>query len=325
MNDSGYEIMPDEFLPSYELRLRLINGEIQNISSLAPFSSLDCRFWYAVPLIIKKESFFKNIADSTLRKLILKHTYSQEFAAYNDVYFLPRIISLLKGKNAPKLHQRSNMHAKRFSIKFCKLCFIAQIREFGFAWFRLPWLNKKEICDVHLIPLELISCTKCMRSITGLNALISALRGTCLQCSHPLYTDSFDSTEYKMCTPDRYYSPPIALCFELELKKLFRQLQKRGDKKLKKSKTINGLSSLERKALLFNFFPYKTRSYSDSFSYMEILHLMFSGEQEKLLGSFNNLWTKRNVTFNSVNIVQETIVGVNSNCDTCKFQRGCIY
>lgn len=317
--------MPDEFLPSFELRLRMINGDTQNISSLEPFSSSDCRFWYVLPLTRKKDLFFTNTDDSTLQKLILNHTYAHKFWAYNDVYFIPRMISLLKGRNVRNERIRPYRQDKRFSVKFCKHCFIAQIREFGFAWFRLPWLTENEVCDVHQRPLEPISCKKCVQNIAGLNALVSVLSGKCFQCSQPLYLESDDFIEYRTSKTEKYHTPPIAPCFELELKEIFRRLQKRGEKKFRKLNSINSLSFLERKALLFNFFSFKTKSRFDSFNYQKILNVLFSGDQEKLLNYFSNLWTKRYVKFKSVKIVQKTVVGISSNCDTCPLQRGCIY
>jgi len=317
--------MPDESLPSFELRLRMVNGETQNISSLSPLLSLDCRYWYVVPSTNKKDSFFKNIDDSTLKNLILKHTYMPKFASYNDVYFLPRIISLLKGRETQKRRRRSNTRHKRFSVKFCKLCFIAQIREFGFAWFRLPWLNEKSECDIHLTQLELIDCKSCKKTLDGFKALTSALSGFCYKCSAKLYEDNLVlSSRYCPTVLNFRYSTPIAKCFNSEIVRLFKILQKRAFKKMRKYNELHYLTSWEQKAYSFKFFSSRSLL-SESEVYKYVLHLMFSRNTNDLLDSFSQLWTIRDIEFSSVTFKQEAIVGVNSNCDTCNFQRGCIY
>jgi hypothetical protein len=284
---------------------------------------MNCRYWYSVPVTFKKDSFYDRFDDDTLAEMLQKHTVLESIKSRSDVFLVPSLINLLRGRN---VYIRSGLKEKKHEIKYCKICFATQIREYGFSWFRLPWLYENANCDIHSIKLDIIFCSGCNKTLKGINALTSALRGSCYNCATSLY-------EYNV--KDRCASipkiinincpPPIAHCFILELKKLFRTLQKRAIKHIKKHEDFNSLIFWERKALLFDFFPKQGRFIHDSFDYSKVLNIVFSGNDEKLLNCFRGLWIKRNVTFKNVDIVQETIVGKHSDCKTCLFQKGCRY
>jgi len=314
--------MPDEFLPSYELRIRLSYGELGNTNNLVPFTTKNCKYWYSIPSTITTNLFYDRFDDRTLRALVLNHTLSSTISSQHNVFSIPGIVNLLRGR---KTSFTNSTKTTKFELKYCKFCFATQIYEYGFSWFRLSWLNKKSVCDIHHIQLEEIACQNCKQSLEGLNALITALNGTCYKCSANLYDECLHLNHgYSPTLSNINYSTPIAKCFIFEIERLFKTLQKRASKKMKKHKELDYLTLWERKAFLFNFFQSKNMSLSLD-AYDQILRLMFSNNTNDLLNTFSQLWTKRDIIFSSVTFTQEAIVGINSNCNTCEFKRGCLY
>lgn len=89
------------------------------------------------------------------------------------------------GDELPRFMRKDEVN-KRTQLRYCPSCFSEQIREYGFSWFRLPWLSSVT-CDIHNEYLSEVyqSTTKCCGSGSSiLGCIRSAMSGVCVKCKN---------------------------------------------------------------------------------------------------------------------------------------------
>ncbi|MFC4349502.1 hypothetical protein ACFO5Q_16735 [Kordiimonas lipolytica] len=140
-------LQPDEFLNSYLLR-RILMAEPTSPKNLSGIVAAS-RSWYLLPKVPPHLGYlFAHLTYSEKLKIVIDTTniWTMEFT--NNPFYLPRACAaVFEGAQLTTSFARATGWTT--PIHYCPGCFMAQLEQFGFVWFKRDWLISSR-CEKHV-------------------------------------------------------------------------------------------------------------------------------------------------------------------------------
>ncbi len=182
--------MPDESFGSFEYRLKSLEHYNHHENSC-----LSGDRWLPIPLK-PFDSILKHqiILDDIYKVLLISTPICKVFTTFKFKLFKSYLSHLFCDSEVKDF---SNIGRAKYwiepilvennylfsaPIKFCSSCFIEQLENYGFTWFKQSWLMKNARCGVHDCELRLPQCPECGHEEKGWKKVRMAMVGHCLNC-----------------------------------------------------------------------------------------------------------------------------------------------
>lgn len=97
-------------------------------------------------------------------------------------------------------------------VKYCPCCFVEQIVDGGFAYYKTEWnLPCSICCERHNCALQEISCPQCGSKPTKTHGFMRPQIRYCIQCGEDLWVEFYARPSYESSNPQRWFNKLLFL------------------------------------------------------------------------------------------------------------------